>query len=196
MFFKKKDSQNTFLVVGLGNPGREYERSRHNCGYQALDAFAARHGVSVKRARFRSLAGELKLGGARLILLKPTTYMNLSGVAVHEAAAFYKVAPANVITVSDDVALEPGMIRIRAAGSAGGQKGLKNIIAALHTDEFPRVRIGVGAPPNPGYDMADWVLGKPTPAEQKKIDARMDDVCDAIELIAAGELAEAQSRFN
>ena len=153
-----KPSGVTWLVVFLGNPGLKYEGTRHNAGFMTADAFAKAHGLSINRARFRALTASCELGGEKLLLMKPQTYMNLSGEAAAQAARFYKIPPQHVLVVSDDTALPIGKIRIRTRGSAGGHNGLKNLIACLGTEDFPRIRLGVGAPPHPDYDMMDWVL--------------------------------------
>ena len=148
-----------WLLVFLGNPGLRYHGTRHNAGYMVGDALSRKLGVSIDRLRFRALTARCDLEGHSVLLMKPQTYMNLSGEAVSAAAKFYKIPPERVLVVSDEVHLPPGRIRVRTKGSAGGQNGLKNIISQLGTDAFPRVRLGVGAPPHPDYDMADWVLG-------------------------------------
>ena len=148
----------SWLVVFLGNPGPRYEGTRHNAGFMAGDALAKAKGAAINRARFRALTGTLEIGGEKVMLMKPQTYMNLSGDAVSQAVKFYKIPPEHVIVVSDEVSLPIGKLRVRAKGSAGGHNGLKSIISCLGTDQFPRIRIGVGAPPHPDYDMADWVL--------------------------------------
>jgi len=157
MFFKKPGGV-SWIVVFLGNPGLKYEGTRHNAGFMACDAMAKDKGLSVNRSRFRALTASCTIGGESVLLMKPQTYMNLSGEAVQQAAAFYKVKAENIIVVSDEVSLPIGKLRIRQKGSAGGHNGLKNIIQCLGTDRFPRIRMGVGAPPHPDYDMADWVL--------------------------------------
>ena len=148
----------SWLVVFLGNPGPRYEGTRHNAGFMAGDALAKAKGAAINRARFRALTGTLEIGGEKVMLMKPQTYMNLSGDAVSQAVKFYKIPPEHVIVVSDEGSLPIGKLRVRAKGSAGGHNGLKSIISCLGTDQFPRIRIGVGAPPHPDYDMADWVL--------------------------------------
>ena len=156
--FLKKPGGVSWIVVFLGNPGLKYEGTRHNAGFMACDAMAKDKGLSVNRSRFRALTASCTIGGESVLLMKPQTYMNLSGEAVQQAAAFYKVKAENIIVVSDEVSLPIGKLRIRQKGSAGGHNGLKNIIQCLGTDQFPRIRMGVGAPPHPDYDMADWVL--------------------------------------
>ena len=148
----------TWLVVFLGNPGLRYEGTRHNAGFMTADAFAKAHDLRIDRVRFRALTATCELGGEKLLLMKPQTYMNLSGEAAAQAVRFYKIPPQHVLVVSDEVALPIGKIRIRPRGSAGGHNGLKNLIACLGTEDFPRIRLGVGAPPHPDYDMMDWVL--------------------------------------
>ena len=148
-----------WLAVFLGNPGLRYEGTRHNAGFMTGDALAKAKGVSINRARFKALTAGCELGGQSVLLMKPQTFMNLSGDAVSEAARFYKIPPEHVLVVSDEISLPVGKLRIRTKGSAGGHNGLKDIIAKLGTSDFPRIRLGVGAPPHPDYDMADWVLG-------------------------------------
>lgn len=157
MFFKKPGGIK-WLVVFLGNPGPKYEGTRHNAGFSAGDALAKKLGVSIRKAAFKALTASCTIGGESVLLMKPQTFMNLSGEAVRQAADFYKIPPRNVIVVSDEVSLPIGGIRIRTKGSAGGHNGLKNIIAQLGTEDFPRIRMGVGSAPHPDYDMADWVL--------------------------------------
>ena len=148
-----------WLVVFLGNPGAKYEKTRHNIGFMAAEACEREESVRIDRLRFRALTAQLKLGDQGVLLMKPQTFMNLSGEAASQAAKFYKVPPEKVIVISDDVSMSCGKLRIRTKGSAGGHNGLKSIIACLGSDEFPRIKVGVGAPPHPDYDMADWVLG-------------------------------------
>ena len=157
MFFSRPGGV-SWLVVFLGNPGPRYEGTRHNAGFMAGDALAKAKGAAINKARFRALTATVDIGGEKLMLMKPQTYMNLSGEAVAQAVKFYKIAPDHVIVVSDEVSLPIGQLRVRAKGSAGGHNGLKSIISCLGTEDFPRIRIGVGAPPHPDYDMADWVL--------------------------------------
>ena len=148
----------SWLVVFLGNPGLRYEGTRHNAGFMAADALSRKKSVSITRSRFQALTGTCLMGGETVLLMKPQTYMNLSGEAVGQAARFYKIPPERILVVSDEVSLPVGSLRIRPGGSAGGHNGLKNIISVLGTDQFPRIRIGVGSPPHPDYEMVDWVL--------------------------------------
>ena len=157
MLFSKSGGV-SWLAVFLGNPGPRYEGTRHNAGFMAGDALAKAKGAAINKARFRALTATVDVGGEKLMLMKPQTYMNLSGEAVSQAVKFYRIPPEHVIVVSDEVSLPIGKLRVRTKGSAGGHNGLKSIIACLGTEEFPRIRIGVGAPPHPDYDMADWVL--------------------------------------
>ena len=157
MLFKRPGGI-SWLVVFLGNPGIKYEMTRHNAGFMAGDAMAKAQGAGINRARFKALTGTCEIGGESVMLMKPQTFMNLSGEAVAQAVKFYKIPPEHVIVVSDEVALPIGKLRVRTKGSAGGHNGLKNIISMLGTDQFPRIRIGVGSAPHPDYDMADWVL--------------------------------------
>ncbi len=157
MLFQKPGAV-SWLIVFLGNPGLKYEGTRHNAGFMAADAMAKAKGVAINRSRFKSLTAACEIGGEQVLLMKPQTYMNLSGDAVAQAVRFYKIAPEHVLVVSDEVSLPIGKLRVRTKGSAGGHNGLKDIIAKLGTSDFPRLRIGVGAPPHPDYDMADWVL--------------------------------------
>ena len=154
----KKSGGISWLIVFLGNPGPRYEFTRHNAGFMAAEAMAREKNLSINKLRFKSLTASCTIGGQAVLLMKPQTFMNLSGEAVRQAAAFYKVAPEHVLVISDEISLPIGKLRIRTKGSAGGHNGLKDIIVKLGTQDFPRIRIGVGAPPHPDYDMADWVL--------------------------------------
>ena len=186
----------THLIVGLGNPGAEYALTRHNAGFLALDRFAERLGVRIDRARFRALVGEASLAGHHILLLKPQTFMNLSGESVREAATFYKIPPENVIVISDDVNFDVGRLRVRAKGSDGGHNGIKNIIYQLQSDGFPRVRVGVGVKPHPDYDLANWVLSPFTKEEAERLAASFDRIFEGIELILGGDLPAAMQLCN
>ena len=196
MLFGKKTGGVDWLVVGLGNPGDQYEHTRHNVGFAVADELAERCRVPLQRLKFRALTNTVTLGGQRGLLMKPVTYMNLSGEAVREAAAFYKVPPEHILVLSDEVALPPGKLRVRKGGSAGGHNGLKNIIAHLGSDQFPRIRLGVGQKPHPDYDMADWVLGKPQGEDKKAVEAAVVRAADAVECLLAKGPEEAMNRFN
>lgn len=197
MFFGKKPSGGVeWILCCLGNPGREYDNSRHNVGFLTADTLARRTGVEIRRIRFKALTGVVELGGCKVLVMKPNTYMNLSGVALQEAAAFYKVPPERCLVVSDDVSLDPGRLRLRRSGSAGGHNGLKSIIRMLGSDNFPRIKIGVGKKPHPDYDLADWVLGKFSPEDQKKIAQAAERACDAAECIIAQGMDQAMNQYN
>ena len=185
-----------WLIVGLGNPGDKYRGTRHNAGYVAIDAIAEKAGVKIDRAAHKGLTGRGALGGHGVLFLKPETYMNLSGEAVRDAAAFYKIPPEKILILCDDISFEPGRIRIRRSGSHGGHNGLRNITDQLGSDAFPRIRIGVGQKPHPDYDLVDWVLGKLPPDDAKKIADRAADFFDAATLIASGQIETAMNRYS
>ncbi|MBR2132998.1 MAG: aminoacyl-tRNA hydrolase [Oscillospiraceae bacterium] len=185
-----------WLLVCLGNPGKQYENTRHNIGFMAADELERREGVKVNKLRYRALTGEMRLGNQRVLVMKPQTYMNLSGEAVKLAGAFYKIPPERVLVISDDVSLPLGKLRIRGNGSAGGHNGLKNIIAHLGTDAFPRIKVGVGAPQHPEHEMVDWVIGNFTPAEKKVVADAVGRALDAALCLMEKGVSEAQNRYN
>ncbi len=185
-----------YIVAGLGNPGGKYEGTRHNAGFMALDYIAEKAGARVDRIRFKGLTGTAVIGGKKVLLLKPSTYMNLSGQSVTEAMAFYKLPPEKVIVLFDDVSLEPGRMRIRMKGSDGGQNGMKNIIYLSGSDHFPRIKLGTGAKPNPQWDLADWVLSKLTEADRKALYEAIDHANSSVELMVRGDAAEAMNKYN
>lgn len=195
MLFEKK-APVAWLVVGLGNPGSQYEYTRHNAGFLAADELARRGRFSVQRVKFHALTASAVIGGQGVLVMKPTTFMNLSGEAVGEAARFYKLAPGHVLVISDDVDLPLGKLRIRKSGSAGGHNGLKSIIQHLGTDQFPRLKIGVGGKPHPDYDMADWVLGKLQGEEKNIMDQAAGRAADAIECLLRDGIDKAMNQFN
>ncbi len=186
----------SFIIAGLGNPGAQYEKTRHNVGFVAIDYIAEKLGVRIDRAKFHALTAEAKIGEVRVLLMKPQTFMNNSGVAIGEAASFYKIPPERVLILHDEISFVPGMIRIRRKGSAGGHNGLKSIIAHLASEEFPRVKIGVGKKPSSEYDLADWVLGKLPKDHSDIIDAKREDILDAARLIAEGKIDDAMQRYS
>lgn len=186
----------SFIIVGLGNIGKQYEMTRHNAGFLAIDRIAEKYGTRIDRVKFHATVGECTIGGKRVLLMKPTTLMNLSGVAVGEAASFYKIPPENVLVLHDEISFDPGIIRIRRKGSAGGHNGLKSLISSLASDEFPRIKIGVGKKPNPEYDLADWVLGKMPEADMKAMSARFDDIATAAEMIVSGRIDDAMAKYS
>ena len=194
--FKKFGGSVEYIIVGLGNPDKKYQNTRHNCGWMALDHIAEKNSCRVNRIKFKSYCGECVIGGKKVLLMKPTTYMNNSGQAVVEAMNFYKIQPENVIVIFDDVSLDVGKMRIRAKGSDGGQKGMRSIIYLSGSDNFPRIKIGIGAKPNPNWDLADWVLSKFSSDEQKKLKPMFDNACDAAELIIGGKIDRAMNMFN
>ena len=196
MFFKKNTGGAGWLLVCLGNPGDKYENTRHNVGYMVADEVAERQNAPIQKLKFKALTNLLTISGEKVLVMKPITYMNLSGEAVRQAVDFYKVAPDHVLVVSDDTALAVGRLRIRAKGSAGGHNGLKNIIQHLGTDQFPRIRVGVGEKPHPDYDMADWVLGKFVGEDKKAIDGAVKKAADAVECILKEGLDRGMNRFN
>ena len=196
MFFNKKSGGVDWLLVGLGNPGDQYENTRHNVGFMVADELAERHNIPVQRLKFRALTNTVTVGDRKVLLMKPVTYMNLSGEAVHEAAAFYKIPPEHILVISDEVALAPGKLRVRRSGSAGGHNGLKNIIAHLGTDQFPRIRVGVGQKPHPDYDMADWVLGKFQGEDKKAVEAAVKRAADAAECLIQEGVDKAMNKYN
>ncbi len=196
MFGKKLPGSVEYLLVGLGNPDRKYENTRHNCGWLALDYIAGKLGCKVNKIKFKSFVGEAAIGGKKVLLMKPTTYMNNSGQAVVEAMNFYKIKPENVIVIFDDISLDVGKMRIRQKGSDGGQKGMRSIIYLSGSDAFPRIKIGIGAKPNPNWDLADWVLSKFTDDERKTLDAMFDNAYSAVELMLDGKIDRAMNLYN
>ena len=185
-----------FIVVGLGNPGREYARTRHNVGFDVIDVLSEKHHIQLTKNAMHGQIGEGFVGGEKLVLVKPQTFMNNSGEAVAPAAKFYKVPPEHILVVSDEIHLQPGRLRIRTKGSAGGHNGLKSIIASLGTDAFPRIRIGVGAPPHPDYDMPDWVLGTFRGADKTAMDDAAVRAAEACAVYIRDGADRAMSRFN
>ena len=197
MFFRSNPAGGAeWLIVGLGNPGPKYDLTRHNAGFMALDWLADKWGGKVTRAKFQGLYDTVTVDGRKVTLLKPQTFMNLSGHSVGALADFFKIPPQRVIVLCDDVTQAPGKLRIRPSGSAGGHNGLKDIIACLGSQEFPRVRIGVGEKPHPDYDLADWVLGRFSAEDRKALEGRFADIEDAVRLIMDGRPNEAQNRRN
>ena len=189
-------SSEAWLIVGLGNPGKEYERSRHNCGFRALDILAKDLNCSIDRGKFQGLYGQTVYRGKKLYLLKPMTYMNLSGRSVLQLSAYFSIPPQRIIVLFDDISLEPGRLRVRADGSAGGHNGIKSIIQELGSQSFPRVKIGVGAKPHPDYDLADWVLSSFSAQEEKALSVSLPNAAQAALAIIDHGVPEAANRFN
>jgi len=185
-----------YLIVGLGNPGSKYWNTRHNVGYAALDALASQLGVQVNRVKFQGLIAQASIGGKKVVLLKPTTYMNLSGQSVGAAARFYKVPPERILVLNDDISLEPGRLRVRKKGSAGGHNGLKSIISSLGSEEFPRIKIGVGAKPHPDYDLADWVLGTFPLSQREEMEETYRRAAEAAQVLILQGPEAAANQFN
>ena len=191
-----KQSSDSWLIVGLGNPGREYEKTRHNTGFRAMDILAEKLNAKVDRLKFQGLYTQVNYGGKKLFLLKPQTYMNLSGESVGEAARFYKIPADHVLVISDDVSLPAGKLRIRGGGSAGGHNGLKNIIQHLGTDRFPRIKVGVGSPRPGEHDMVDWVMGKPMGEDRTAVEDALDRAGEAARTLITEGIDRAMNRFN
>ena len=199
MFRKTKEGGNCaidYIIVGLGNPGREYENTRHNCGFDAVDKLAEEYNCEMKKLRFKSLTGECRISGKKCLLMKPSTYMNLSGEAVVQAINFYKIDPSRVIIMFDDISLDTGKMRIRMKGSDGGHNGMKNIIYLAGSDMFPRIKIGVGKKPHPDYDLKDWVLGKFSAVDRKSVDTVIENCVQAVKLMVEDNASEAMQKFN
>lgn len=194
MFFSKGGAE--WIVAFLGNPGLKYNGTRHNAGFMAADAMEKKLGVSINKMRFKALTQTADIGGKKVLLMKPQTYMNLSGDAIVQAANFYKVPPERVIVVSDETALPIGRLRIRRGGSAGGHNGLKSVIARLGTDQFPRIRLGVGDKPHPDYDMADWVLSAFKGQDAADMELVTKKAADAVECYITEGADRAMNRFN
>jgi len=193
--FKKQTGEN-WLIVGLGNPGREYEKTRHNAGFRAMDILAEQLGAKVDKLKFQGLYTQVNYNGTKVFLLKPQTFMNLSGRSVLQLSAYFNIPPQRIIVMFDDISLEPGRLRIRANGSAGGHNGIKSIIQEVGSQEFPRVKIGVGAKPNPEYDLANWVLSTFTANEEKALTVSLENAAKAALAIIDKGVPEAANKFN
>ena len=185
-----------FIIVGLGNPGKKYELTRHNAGFLFADLLADKNGEQISKIQFKSVTANVTLGGHRCLLMKPQTFMNNSGEAVKQAAAFYKIPPENIIVVFDDISLPCGKMRIRRKGSDGGHNGIKSIIYLLNSDKFPRIKLGVGEKPHPDYDLADWVLSSFRKSELDALREAAENACKAVEMMVQGNIDGAMSSFN
>ncbi|MCI6319760.1 MAG: aminoacyl-tRNA hydrolase [Clostridiales bacterium] len=196
MLFGNKSAAVDWLVVGLGNPGQKYANTRHNMGFLTVDLLAEKAGVKLNKVKFKSAYNILPFAGCKCLVMKPQTYMNLSGEAVREAVQFYKIPADHVLVIYDDVSLPVGKLRVRPTGSAGGHNGIKNIIAHLGTQDFPRVKIGTGAPAGGGADMIDWVIGEPSKAEKQVLLESFEKAIDAAACIIAHGCQKAMNDFN
>ena len=202
--FKKLESERTpapqgaveYIICGLGNPGTQYEGTRHNIGFMTIDTLCEKYKLDCKKLRFKSLTCDAMISGKRCLIMKPTTFINNSGEAVTEAMSFYKIPPERTIIVFDDISLEPGKLRIRRKGSDGGHNGIKSIIYLSGSDMFPRIKMGVGAKPHPDYNLADWVLGHFKKEQAEALETAMDNAVSSIELMVGGKMNEAMNKFN
>ena len=185
-----------YIIAGLGNPTKQYENTRHNAGFCVIDYLSEKYNIPVKQAGYKGLYGSGYIEGQKVILLKPQTYMNLSGQSVKQLAAFFHIPPQNIIVMFDDISLEPGRLRIRSDGSAGGHNGIKSIISCIGSQDFPRVKIGVGAKPHPDYDLANWVLSNFTASEEKDLASALERAADAALSIIDKGVPETANRYN
>ena len=191
-----RNKANSWLIVGLGNPGKQYDKTRHNCGFRALDMLAQKLGCKVDKGKFQGLYGQTVYDGQKLFLLKPQTFMNLSGRSVLQLSAYYNIPPQRIIVLFDDISLPPGRLRIRSDGSAGGHNGIKSIIQELGSQDFPRVKIGVGAKPHPDQDLADWVLSNFSASEEKALTFALENAASAALCIMEKGVYESANRYN
>lgn len=185
-----------YIIAGLGNPGMEYDNTRHNAGFNVLDTLASQLGENINRLKFKGKTAEASIGGKRCLLLKPTTYMNNSGESIVQAMEFYKIDIAHVIVVCDDISLDTGKLRIRRKGSHGGHNGLRSICELTGSDDFPRIKIGVGKKPHPDYDLAKWVLGKFGKEDSEKMKKSAENACECIKLMVQDKTDEAMNKYN
>ena len=196
MIFKKSNGGYDYLIVGLGNPGAKYEMTRHNAGFLAVDLLAVKENLNIKKLKYHALVGDAVINGKKCLVMKPQTFMNNSGEAVGEAARFYKIPPERVIVILDDFSFDVGQIRIKRKGSAGGHNGLKSIIAHLGSENFPRIKVGVGKKPNADYDIIDWVLGRFPKELEKDLKSALENAVDALPYIVNEEIDKAMNLFN
>lgn len=196
MMFSKNSGGYEYLIVGLGNPGAKYEMTRHNAGFLAVDLFAIKENFNVKKLKFHALVGDVKIGGKKCLVMKPQTFMNNSGESVGEAAKFYKIPPENIVVISDDISLDVGNIRIKRKGSAGGHNGLKSIIAHLCSENFIRIKVGVGKKPFADYDLADWVLGRFPKDKESDLKQALENAVDSIPYIVNNQIDKAMNLYN
>jgi len=196
MFFSRRQQPPSWIIVFLGNPGSRFENTRHNVGFMTADSIAKKIGVKINRIKYNSLTAVTVLGGERVLLMKPQTYMNLSGNSARQAMKFYSIPLSNVLVVTDDVALPVGKLRVRRRGSAGGHNGLKDIIAKCGGEDFPRIKIGIGQPPHEDYEMADWVLSKFSGEDAKIIPIAVQEAAQAVETIISQGVEHAMGEYN
>lgn len=196
MIFSKNSGGYEYLIVGLGNPGAKYEMTRHNAGFLAVDLFAIKENFNIKKLKFHALVGDVKIGGKKCLVMKPQTFMNNSGESVGEAAKFYKIPPENIVVISDDISLDVGNIRIKRKGSAGGHNGLKSIIAHLGSENFIRIKVGVGKKPFADYDLADWVLGRFPKDKESDLKQALENAVDSIPYIVNNQIDKAMNLYN
>lgn len=194
--FSKNSGGYEYLIVGLGNPGAKYEMTRHNAGFLAVDLFAIKENFNIKKLKFHALVGDVKIGGKKCLVMKPQTFMNNSGESVGEAAKFYKIPPENIVVISDDISLDVGNIRIKRKGSAGGHNGLKSIIAHLGSENFIRIKVGVGKKPFADYDLADWVLGRFPKDKESDLKQALENAVDSIPYIVNNQIDKAMNLYN
>ena len=194
--FSKNSGGYEYLIVGLGNPGAKYEMTRHNAGFLAVDLFAIKENFNIKKLKFHALVGDVKIGGKKCLVMKPQTFMNNSGESVGEAAKFYKIPPENIVVISDDISLDVGNIRIKRKGSAGGHNGLKSIIAHLGSENFIRIKVGVGKKPFADYDLADWVLGRFPKEKESDLKQALENAVDSIPYIVNNQIDKAMNLYN
>ena len=194
MLFRSNGCQ--WMIVGLGNPGSQYEKTRHNVGFRVIDMIAGKLRTKVDRLKMKALTRQVDCSGQKILLVQPQTFMNLSGAAVSALASFYKIKPEHILVIFDDISLPVGKIRIRKDGSAGGHNGIKSIIQSLGTDQFPRVKVGVGAKPHPDYDLADWVLSKFSAQEEKNLQPALENAAEAALLVLEQGVEKAASTYN
>ena len=193
---KRPQGRPEFIIAGLGNPGVEYEKTRHNTGFMAVDALSQRFGFSVNTHKFNALIADTVISDKRCLVMKPLTYMNKSGEAISDAMDFYNIPPENIIVIFDDISLDVGKMRLRRKGSSGGHNGIKSIIHNCGSQDFPRIKIGVGGKPHPDYDLADWVLSTFKKDEMEQLKNAVVSACEAVRLIADGKTDVAMNKFN
>lgn len=196
MIFKKSNGGYEYLIVGLGNPGAKYEMTRHNAGFLAVDLLAIKENLNIKKLKYHALVGDAVINGKKCLVMKPQTFMNNSGEAVGEACRFYKIPPEKVIVISDDISLDVGKIRIKRKGSAGGHNGLKSIIAHLGSENFVRIKVGVGKKPSADYDLVDWVLGRFPKELEKELKSALENAVASLPYIVNDEIDKAMNLFN